>query len=182
MVDEAKNTGRLIILDDASQNASIVPPVLAAIASDISLQAVFIAGTTSLECALAGIPSLCMDFEGWKRSFRYQLGEGKVIFPNYENLWEVLTKHWNSKEGVPGLGDWSSIINELDPFRDGRAAERMGNYLHWLIISLLRVLNKDWIEKRFWRMQQKDIVNSGERIRLALLTNFFLKRHLIFPK
>ena len=34
---------------------------------------------------------------------------------------------------MPGFGDWSPMLEELDPFRDGRAAERMGTYLHWLI-------------------------------------------------
>ena len=164
LVDEAKKTGRLIILEGASQNASIVPPVLAAMASDISLQAIFIAGTTGLECALAGIPSLSMDFEGWKRSFRYQLGEGRVIFPNYEYLWKVLTEHWNSKNGVPGLGDWSPIIDELDPFRDGRAAERMGNYLHWLIQGFEQGLERDTImadaAERYCKQWGEDKISS----------------------
>ena len=31
------------------------------------------------------------------------------------------------------MGDWSSMLDQLDPFRDGRAAERMGTYLQWLI-------------------------------------------------
>ena len=33
------------------------------------------------------------------------------------------------------LGDWSSMLEDLDPFRDGRASERMGTYLHWLLES-----------------------------------------------
>jgi hypothetical protein len=68
-----------------------------------------------------------------------------VIFPTNENLWDVLVEHWNSKEGVTGLGDWSPIINELDPFRDGRAAERMGNYLHWLIQGFEQGLDRETI-------------------------------------
>jgi hypothetical protein len=145
LVTEAEKTGRLVILEEASENASIIPPVLAAMASDIAIQGHFFAGTTALECALAGVPSLAVDYEGWKRSFRYQLGEGKVIFPNNENLWDVLMEHWNSENGVPGLGDWSPIINDLDPFRDGRAAERMGNYLHWLIQGFEQGLDRDTI-------------------------------------
>lgn len=145
IVTEAEKTGRLVILEKASQNASIIPPVLAAMASDIAIQGQFFAGTTALECALAGVPSLAVDYEGWKRSFRYQLGEGKVIFPNNEDLWEVLIEHWNSKDGVPGLGDWSPLLDEMDPFRDGRAAERMGNYLHWLIQGFEQGLDRDTI-------------------------------------
>jgi hypothetical protein len=145
LVAEAEETGRFVILDGESEYASIFPPVLAAMASDIAIQAYFLAGTTALECALAGVPSLGVDYEGWKRSFRYQLGEGKVIFPNNENLWDVLIEHWNSKDGVPGLGDWSPLLDEMDPFRDGRAAERMGNYLHWLIQGFEQGLERNTI-------------------------------------
>jgi hypothetical protein len=41
-------------------------------------------------------------------------------------------EHWNKRK-IPGFGDWSPIIDEFDPFRDGKAAHRMGTYLHWLI-------------------------------------------------
>lgn len=132
IVQEAENTGRLLIMEQSSNIASAVPPVLAGLASDISIQGHFFAGTTALECALAGVPSLAVDYEGWRRSWRYELGEN-VVFPNYEKLWYVLREHWNSSGSVPGLGDWSAFLDDLDPYRDGRAAERMGNYLHWLI-------------------------------------------------
>ena len=42
-------------------------------------------------------------------------------------------EHLQTPNGIPGFGDWSPIINDLDPFRDGKAAQRMGNYLNWLI-------------------------------------------------
>ena len=142
LVDEAKKTGRLLILDAASENASFVPPILAAMASDIAIQGHFFAGTTGMECALAGVPSLAVDAEGWRRSWRYQLGE-HVIFPNYEKLWDVLIEHWNSQGGIPGLGDWSPLLDELDPFRDGRAAERMGEYLHALFKGLVQGVDRE---------------------------------------
>ena len=42
-------------------------------------------------------------------------------------------EHFKTPEGISGFGDWSSIIDEIDPFRDGLAAKRIGDYLHWLI-------------------------------------------------
>jgi hypothetical protein len=47
--------------------------------------------------------------------------------------------------GIPGFGDWSSIIDELDPFRDGKAAQRMGNYLNWLIQGFEKGVDKEVI-------------------------------------
>ncbi len=48
-------------------------------------------------------------------------------------MWETLQDHWNSKGGVPGFGDWSPLLDEMDQFRDNRGSERVGTYLHWLI-------------------------------------------------
>ena len=42
-----------------------------------------------------------------------------------------------------GNSEWSSIIDDLDPFRDGKAALRMGNYLKWLIQGFEEGLDKD---------------------------------------
>ncbi len=143
LLDEAKKTGRLLILDTSAEHSSAVPPVLAAMASDISIQGHLCAGTTAMQSALAGVPSIMVDYEGWKRSRLYQLGEGLVAFPDYENLWNVLQQHWKSENGIPGLGDWSPLLDDFDPFRDGRAAERMGDYLHALLNGLVQGIDRE---------------------------------------
>ena len=51
--------------------------------------------------------------------------------------------HFNSPNGIEGFGDWSSIIDELDPYRDGMAAYRMGNYLKWLVDGFDNGLDRD---------------------------------------
>ena len=48
------------------------------------------------------------------------------------SLWTAASEHWSRPGGVPGFADWSALLPELDPFRDGRAAERTGAYLAWL--------------------------------------------------
>jgi hypothetical protein len=49
----------------------------------------------------------------------------------------------DSPQEYIGFGDWSSIIDELDPFRDGKAAFRIGSYLHWLIQGFEQGLDKE---------------------------------------
>ena len=61
------------------------------------------------------------------------MSESRVVFTDWEALWKACLDHWKHPEGMPGFGDWSSMLEEFDPFRDGRAAERMGTYLHWLL-------------------------------------------------
>jgi len=56
-------------------------------------------------------------------------------------------QHFNTPGGVDGFGDWSSIIDELDPFRDGKAAYRIGDYLHWLIQGFDQGLDRGVIMK-----------------------------------
>ncbi len=61
------------------------------------------------------------------------LPEGKVIFKNWPEAIDAVMDHFKTPHGIPGFGDWSSIICEFDPFRDGKEAYRMGTYLDWLI-------------------------------------------------
>ena len=46
---------------------------------------------------------------------------------------------------MPGYGDWSPLLDEMDQFRDNRGVQRMGNYLDWLIQGFEDGLEKDVI-------------------------------------
>jgi hypothetical protein len=127
MMEQAIETGRCYLFDQDY----VATPAEAAMASDIAIHDNLCAGTAGLEAALAGTPTLMLDRYGWHRSRIYKLGE-KVVFQGLPLLWEALMEHWN-KQAIPGFGDWSPIMDEFDPFRDGQAAHRMGTYLHWLI-------------------------------------------------
>src|SRR3989338_7781083 len=48
-------------------------------------------------------------------------------------LWQGLQRCCSIKRGGPSARCTSWALDELDPFRDGRAAERMGTYLTWLL-------------------------------------------------
>jgi hypothetical protein len=74
-----------------------------------------------------------IDREGCPHSKLYELPVGKVIFKNWDDTIKAIMEHFSTPNGIPGFGDWSSIIDQLDPFRDGKAAYRMGTYLQWLM-------------------------------------------------
>jgi hypothetical protein len=63
--------------------------------------------------------------------------------------------HFQTPGGIPGFGDWSEIIDEFDPFRDGKAANRMGTYLHWLIQGYERGLEREVIMEEAARRYRK---------------------------
>lgn len=132
LLERALATGRAHMYE-AGPVLSYYPPSAAAVGADIAIHGCLAAMTAGLECALAGVPTLLLDRESWPVSPLYRLGEGRVVFKDWPSLWEKLDEHWNRPGGLPGFGDWSPMIAELDPFRDGRAASRMGTYLMWLM-------------------------------------------------
>ena len=142
LLRRAEGTGRCFIWEEGVIQGSY-PPAVAALASDVAVHGHLFAATAGFEAALAGVPTLLLDREGWPVSKLYKLGEGRVVFTKWEELWEACKDHWNASTGTPGFGDWSPMIDELDPFRDGRAAERMGTYLKWLLDGLKSGLSRD---------------------------------------
>ena len=119
------------------------PPSVAARASDLAVHGHLWAGTAAVEAVLAGTPTLLMDRDGWTVSKLYQLGIGRVVFQEWSELWRACLVHWSQTDGLPGFGNWDSMLEELDPFRDGRAAERMGSYIRWLLEALEGGLDRD---------------------------------------
>lgn len=132
LLRRAEKTGRCFVFEDEDIHCSY-PPAVACLGADTAIHGHFFAATAGIESALAGIPTLLLDSEGVIESPLHSLGEGRVIFKDIEPLWRSCVEHWSRPGGIPGFADWSGMLNELDPFRDGRAAERMENYLHWLI-------------------------------------------------
>ena len=88
---------------------------------------------------------MLIDREGSPSSKLYDLPEGKVIFRDWPSAINATLEYFNSHESIPGFGDWSSIIDDLDPFRDGMAAYRMGTYLQWLIEGFENNLDREVI-------------------------------------
>ena len=144
LLKSAEETGRCFIFEEGKVQSSY-PPAIAALASDIAVHGHLCAATAGMESALAGVPTLLLDREGWPVSSLYRLGKGKVVFTDWQDLWRVCRKHWTTPGGIQGFGDWSSILDELDPFRDGRAAERIGTYLKWLLDGFKMGLSRETV-------------------------------------
>ncbi|MDP2599336.1 MAG: hypothetical protein Q8P84_01195, partial [Deltaproteobacteria bacterium] len=142
LLEEALKTGRCYLYEDGDVMGSY-PPAVAALSADIAIHGYLSAPTASLETALAGVPTLLMDREGWHSSPLYALGKNKVIFNDWDSLWEAVSSRKQNREGNSPLGDWSPLIGEMDPFRDGRGAQRMGTYLHWMMEGFKEGWNRE---------------------------------------
>ena len=144
LLDRAIATGRCYMFGGGLVQGAY-PPAVAALASDIAVHGHLCSGSAGVESALAGAPTLLLDREGWPRGILNRLGKGRVVFHDWESLWHACQQHWSNPEAIKGFGDWSLLIDELDPFRDGRAAERMGTYIYWIIEGFKKGLSKDII-------------------------------------
>jgi hypothetical protein len=136
LLDRAIATGRCLIVQDRSRLHNSVAPALAALASDVMIHGHLYAATAGMESALAGVRTLIVDRDGMPLSPLNQLGADRVIFRDWDALWDACLEHWRLPNGSPGFGDWTPLLETLDPFRDGRAALRMGTYLEWMLEGL----------------------------------------------
>jgi hypothetical protein len=144
LLQEAQATGRCYIYEGGpiqSPNS----PTEAALEADLAIHGHLFAGTAGVEAALAGVPTLLLDREGWPVSPLYRLPKDKVVFTNWLDLWTACTEHWATEGGTAEFGDWSLLLDELDPFRDGRASERMGTYLGLLMEGFKAGLDRDTV-------------------------------------
>ena len=155
LLDKALATGRCYIFEDVGRHTTSAPPILAGLASDVCIHGHLSAGTAALECALEGLPTLLIDREGTPYSKLYDLPKGKVIFQDWPSAIDALMDHFNTPDGLSGFGDWSSIIDQFDPYRDGMSANRIGTYLKWLIDGYDNGLEREDIMANAARMYQE---------------------------
>lgn len=134
LLSQAEKTGRCYVFEGGEPQSSF-PPAAASLASDITIHENFAAGTAGLESALAGTKTLLMDFEGWPFGSLYQLGND-VIFKDWDSVWKACSDYFKNPASCPRLGDWSAMLNELDPFHDGLAASRMSVFLKEILEGL----------------------------------------------
>ena len=143
---EAEKTGRCFMYKDSGHHTTSAPPLLAGLSADVCIHSHLSAGTAALECALQGVPTLLIDREGTPFSKLNDLPQGKVVFKNWPDTIDAVMEHFQSDRGIPGFGVWDEeFLREMDPFRDGKAANRMGTYLHWLIQGFEEKLDRETI-------------------------------------
>ena len=143
LVVDAERTGRCIVLEGQKGATGVAPVVLAALASDLAVHGHLCAGTAGIECALLGIPTLLIDREMAVSNKLRELPEDSVVFRDWPSAIEAIRDSFQSRRGIPGFGYWGDILDELDPFRDGKASNRAGTYLRWLVDGLDKGMDTD---------------------------------------
>jgi hypothetical protein len=141
LVDRANQTHRIHVVDPMSS------PVDAALTSDFSV------GTLSISAlilaALHGSRILFLDYErvdqGPQKPYciLHSLGSNRCVFYEPDLLRRAITKNFKNPEAYPSLGDATPILDQLDPFRDGKASQRIGEFVEWYLEAVDGGLNVD---------------------------------------
>ncbi len=129
---EGMSTGRLVVLGEGTWSTDVFP-VQAGLASDLAVGHL-LARTAVFECALAGVPSVFVDTEGLTSLPEYSQDMlGSTLFPDLDSLLGAIRAHRADPGSVSGFGDLSRWLEGRDPFMDGRASARMGEYIRALL-------------------------------------------------
>ncbi|MBI5698809.1 hypothetical protein HZC35_00675 [Candidatus Saganbacteria bacterium] len=126
--DKAVTTGRCVFLDDGDYITRQYPTE-AAQAADLSVN-MLLSGTAALEAYLSGSPVIYLDLEGLSLADEYKYPG--LVYDNLDRLVRDIVIY-SREGGQAGLRSIDALIDAKDPFRDGRAAARIGSYLKWLL-------------------------------------------------
>lgn len=146
--DETKDFVDVLIKQDRIKFLSSGKyPVEAGLASNIVI-GMIPDSTAALEGALAGVPTVIYDCTNSGESHPlYISGHNKIIFNNMDQLLNMINSDKKNPGSISGFADWSPILMDIDPFRDGKANIRIGFYIKTLICKLDDGLTKDDVIK-----------------------------------
>ena len=167
LIKQAVKTGRCYTVPDPFQKK----PVDFAVVSDFVVSiGLFLSGAL-IESVLKGVRGVFYDNPNLRSIERdlYAWGDKKVIFSNLDEMMDAFKSFKENPDSLPDLGDWSAHLDELDPFRDMRGAERIGTYVRWLKEAFDKDLERqDAIEHAnvlYANAWGEDKIYSGKRLK-----------------
>ena len=135
LYEQALATGRVQMLDP------LLSPADAAVAADFTVAVDINSG--AVVSALAGCRSIHLDYvrlqdsplSNWAKL--YKAGADRLVFNDPTKLWDSLNRYFDEPGWNPTLGVADdTVLDEIDPFRDGGAGQRIGEYLRWYLQGL----------------------------------------------
>ena len=141
LVERAKNSNRIHEMNP------LASPADAAISSD------FTVGITSISAlavaALQGNRVIYLDYErvdqGPQKNYciLHSLGSNRCVFYEAQLLRQAITDYFNNPAANPNLGNATPILDKIDPFRDGKASQRIGEFVSSYLEELDNGLSSD---------------------------------------
>jgi hypothetical protein len=73
----------------------------------------------------------------------HSLDPNRCVFYEPDLLRQAIVDYFEDPDSNPDLGDATPILDQLDPFRDGKASQRIGEFVAWYLENLDGGLNTD---------------------------------------
>jgi hypothetical protein len=129
-IDNYIRCGKIVpFINDADTNRPYKPACVA-LASDLVIGLGI--NTAATESQFAGVPSFHFDLSKTENNQFAKNGLGTIVFQSVESMREAIIRQMSPETAIP-YKIIDHCYHDLDPFRDGRAAERIGAYLKWLL-------------------------------------------------
>ena len=129
-IDNYIRSGKIVpFINDADTNQPYKPACIA-LASDLVIGLGISSAAT--ESQFAGVPSFHFDLACTENNGFAKNGLGTIVFQSVESMREAIERQINPETAL-SYEEIDRFYNDLDPFRDERAAERIGSYLRWLL-------------------------------------------------
>lgn len=141
LYNQAEATGRVITI------GHLISPAEVAGAADFSV-AVGINSAATV-AALAGNRAIHLDyarlhdspFSDW--AIYHKAGADQIVFSDPEKLWASINRYFDEPDREENLGLMDdNLIRYIDPFLDGNAGQRIGDYVRWYLEGLGRGLER----------------------------------------
>lgn len=126
LAKKALSTGRALFLDGDVLSSE------AASAADLVV-GFGVYSTPALEAALSGLASVTCDLQNFQTHPFYKQGFNSIVFNDLEIMAEEIENFKLKNQGNQKFGDYSFILEEIDPYRDGKACQRIGFVIRRLL-------------------------------------------------
>ena len=123
LIQGAKATGRYLELLEGKHRNDVYPTE-ASLVADLCISQKF-GATAALEAAMAGVRTLLINKYGAKTLWDHLYSKVEIEVDSIECVMKKISEFRSLKDNKNQLGDWSQILHEFDPFRDGKAAIRL---------------------------------------------------------
>jgi hypothetical protein len=134
LVEHAINSNRLYEMDSSAS------PVDAAILTDFAVGITSI--TALVAAALNGSRIIFLDYEQVDQGPQnpyctlHSLGSNRCVFYEPSLLRKAIINYFKNPDSNPTLGDATPVLDQFDPFRDGKASQRIGEFVGWYLEEL----------------------------------------------
>jgi len=139
-IDNYIKRGKIVPFVNDADTSKPYKPACVALASDLVIGLGI--GTAATESEFAGVPSFHFDLSKTENNHFVKTGLGKIVFQSMESMKEAIERQINPETAL-SFEKIDYYYKDFDPFRDGRAAERVGAYLKLLVDGFNKGLGRD---------------------------------------